>query len=200
MTPFKRLIDILSALFLGLVLSPLILWVALRVLIKDGRPIFFVSERMKTPQKAFGLVKFRTMQTGSNDGMATGGDKNRRVTDNGAVLRAKRLDELPQLWNLLLGHVSLVGPRPPLRRYVEQHPEVYREVLKARPGITGLASLVYHRHEEILLERCTTAEETDQIYVRACVPRKAALDIIYRDNHNTCWDFVIMYQTVFGRR
>lgn len=200
MTPFKRLIDILSAVFLGTLLSPLILWVALLILIKDGRPVFFVSERMKTPQTAFGLVKFRTMQEGSNDGMATGGDKSAQVTETGAFLRSKRLDELPQLWNLLLGHVSLVGPRPPLRRYVEQFPDLYREVLKARPGITGLASLVYHRHEALLLARCETAEETDRIYSRACVPRKAELDILYRDNHNVCWDFAIMFQTVFGRR
>ncbi|TCK99847.1 lipopolysaccharide/colanic/teichoic acid biosynthesis glycosyltransferase [Shimia isoporae] len=200
MTPFKRLIDILSALVLGTVLLPLILWVALLILLREGRPIFFVSERMKTPDKAFGLVKFRTMHQGSNDGMATGGDKTSRVTATGAMLRAKRLDELPQLWNLLLGHVSLVGPRPPLRRYVERFPEIYSEVLKARPGITGLASLVYHKHEALLLSRCKTPEETDRIYARACVPRKAALDVIYRDNHNVCWDFSIMFQTVFGRR
>ncbi|WP_270725258.1 sugar transferase [Shimia sp. Alg240-R146] len=200
MTPFKRLIDILSTPFLGLVLLPVIIWVALLVLIRDGRPIFFGSELMKTPEKGFGLVKFRTMNLGSVDGMATGGDKSSRVTKTGAFLRAKRLDELPRLWNLFLGHVSLVGPRPPLRRYVEQFPEIYYEVLKARPGITGLASLVYHRHEALLLDRCETAEETDRIYCRVCVPRKAKLDVIYRDNHNVFWDFSIMYQTVFGRR
>lgn len=182
------------------VLAPVIVIVALTILIRDGRPLFFVSERMKTPDQPFQLVKFRTMHSGSNDGLATGGNKGTRVTVTGAKLRAKRLDELPQLWNVLKGDISFVGPRPPLRRYVEQSPALYREVLKARPGITGLASLCYHKHEERLLADCATPQETDALYLRICVPRKARLDILYRDRRTVCWDFVIMYQTVFGRR
>ncbi len=200
MTPFKRLVDVLSALALGFVLSPLIVGVAVVLLIREGRPLFFIGKRMKTPQHSFGLVKFRTMKEANDDGLATGGNKASQVTPTGKILRAKRLDELPQLWNLLRGDVSLVGPRPPLKRYVEKFPDLYAEVLKARPGITGLASLCFHRHEEWLLARCETPEETDEIYCRSCVPRKAHLDILYRDHHNVCWDFVIMYQTVFGRR
>ncbi len=199
-TPLKRILDVLSALVLGVVLAPVIGVVALLILVRDGRPLFFVSERMKTPDQPFRLVKFRTMHSGSNDGLATGGNKGARVTPTGAKLRAKRLDELPQLWNVLKGDISFVGPRPPLRRYVEQDPELYREVLKARPGITGLASLCYHKHEERLLADCATPEETDALYRRVCVPRKARLDILYRDRRTVCWDFVIMFQTVFGRR
>lgn len=199
-TPLKRLLDVVSVFVLGAVLAPVIVIVALTILIRDGRPVFFVGERMKTPTQAFGLVKFRTMHLASDDGVATGGNKSGRVTDTGRVLRAKRLDELPQLWNVLKGDISLVGPRPPLRRYVEQFPALYGEVLKARPGITGLASLCYHKHEERLLADCATPEETDALYRRVCVPRKAQLDILYRDRSNICWDFVIMYQTVFGRR
>lgn len=200
MTPFKRFLDLASVAVLSLVLAPVIVAVALVILIRDGRPVFFIGERMKTPTRAFGLVKFRTMTQASDDGLATGGNKSGRVTATGRILRAKRLDELPQLWNVLRGDISFVGPRPPLRRYVEHFPGLYGEVLKARPGITGLATLYYHSHEERLLATCATPQETDALYRRVCVPRKAQLDIIYRDRRTVCWDFVIMYHTVFGRR
>ena len=126
-----------------------------------------------------------------------------RITSTGAWLRAKRLDEFPQLWNILKGDLSFVGPRPPLRQYVEQDPELYGQVLKSRPGVTGLASIVYHKHEAMLLERCATAEETDAVYSRVCVPAKARLDLIYQRHQNMCYDFDLVFQTIgnlFRRR
>lgn len=200
MTPLKRLFDLASACFLTLVLLPVLILVAVIILIRDGRPVFFVGERMKSGTQSFGLLKFRTMKPKSDDGVATGGDKSAQITTTGRMLRRTRLDELPQLWNVFRGDISFVGPRPPLRRYVEKFPELYGEVLKARPGITGLASLRYHKHEERLLAECDSAEETEDIYCRVCVPRKAHLDLLYRDNRNICWDFAIMYRTVFKAR
>ncbi|WP_425097737.1 sugar transferase [Tropicibacter sp. S64] len=197
MTPFRRLIDILSAFVLGTVLLPVILWVTALLLIKEGRPLLYKAERMKTPDKGFLLWKFRTMRPDSGDRGVSGGDKTGRITKTGAMLRRKRLDELPQLWNLLRGDVSLVGPRPPLRRYVEMYPEIYADVLKARPGITGLASVVYHKHEEALLARCRTAEETEAVYCRRCIPAKARIDRLYEPKRNTCTDFRVMFATVF---
>lgn len=199
-TPLKRIFDLASAFVLTTVLLPVVICVALMILVRDGRPVFFVGERMKTPTRAFGLVKFRTMKPASDDGVATGGEKTDRITSTGHFLRRTRLDELPQLWNVFRGDISFVGPRPPLRRYVEMFPALYGEVLKARPGITGLASLRYHRHEERLLADCKTPEDTESIYCRVCVPRKAQLDILYRDNRTLCWDFAIMYRTVFKGR
>ncbi|CAN0583525.1 unnamed protein product, partial [Ectocarpus sp. 12 AP-2014] len=125
-----------------------------------------------------------------------GGDKARRVTPEGAWLRAKRLDEFPQLWNILRGDLSFVGPRPPLREYVERFPDIYGEVLKSRPGVTGLATIVYHKHENALLERCATPEETDAVYTRTCVPRKARLDLIYQKHRSVRADFDIVFQTI----
>ena len=199
MTLSKRLFDILVALLLGAFLSPVILGLALWIRVRDGAPVFYISERMKTPDQGFGLVKFRTMTVVETDSGVSGGDKSARITRTGQMLRGKRLDELPQLWNVLKGDISFVGPRPPLRQYVEQFPEVYGEVLKARPGITGLATLVYHAHEEQLLSRCATRDETDAVYARACVPRKARLDLIYRDNRNLCWDAILMWRTAMPR-
>ena len=99
----------------------------------------------------------------------------------GRFLRRSRLDEVPQLWNVLKGDMSFVGPRPPLRLYVERFPELYAKVLQSRPGVTGLATLVFHRHEEKLLAACRSAAETDAVYARRCVPRKARIDLIYQN-------------------
>ncbi|WP_136443332.1 sugar transferase [Pacificoceanicola onchidii] len=197
MTPFRRLIDILSAFVLGAVLMPVIIWVSLLLLIKEGRPLLYKAERMKTPDQAFLLWKFRTMKPDAGDRGVSGGDKSSRITATGAMLRRKRLDELPQLWNLLRGDVSLVGPRPPLRRYVEMYPEIYREVLRSRPGITGLASVVFHKREEVLLEQCQTAEDTEAVYCRRCIPTKARIDKLYEPKRNICTDFRVMFATVF---
>lgn len=197
MTWDKRLFDLICALGLSILLAPLILWVTLRVLIRQGRPVLYISERMKSPTEAFQLWKFRTMTVVETDSGVSGGDKSMRITETGAFLRKYRLDELPQLWNILRGDISFVGPRPPLRRYVEMYPELYGRVLAARPGITGLATLAYHKTEERLLDGTRSAAETEEIYCRRCVPRKARLDLIYARDHNLCRDFRLMCATVF---
>lgn len=199
MTPAKRIFDIAAALGLGLLLAPLILGVALAVWLRDGRPVFYLSERMQTPGRAFRLWKFRTMTVVERDSGVSGGDKAARITPTGRLLRRWRLDELPQLWNVLCGDMSFVGPRPPLRRYVEAFPALYEEVLQAKPGITGLATLVYHAEEERLLAPCRSAAETEAVYVRRCVPRKARLDRIYAARRSLCLDLWLMFATVLRR-
>lgn len=199
MTPAKRLFDILAALTLAVVLAPVILVTALVLLILDGRPIFYVAERMKTPTQGFNLIKFRTMKPALQDSGVSGGEKTARITRTGRFLRRTRLDEFPQLWNVLRGDISLVGPRPPLRQYVERFPRIYGEVLKSRPGITGLASVYFHAHEERLLARSRSRAETDAIYCRACIPRKARLDLIYQKQRTLCMDVALLFKTVFKR-
>ncbi len=203
MTLSKRLMDILLALFFIVLLSPLVLYVAIRVILADGRPIFYRSERMKSATKSFYLWKFRTMTVVDQDGGVSGGDKAARITPLGARLRHYRADEMPQLWNILKGDISFVGPRPPLRRYVELRPDLYEKVLRSRPGVTGLATLAYHPTEERLLAACDSAEETEDVYLRRCVPMKARLDLIYADNRSNCYDLKLIWQTiarVFRRR
>ena len=199
MTPGKRAFDISFALLLALLLWPVIAIIALLILLRDGGPVFYVAERMQTPDRAFGLVKFRTMRTAAGDSGVTGGDKAGRITRTGRVLRRTRLDELPQLWNILRGDMSFVGPRPPLRRYVELRPKLYARVLASRPGVTGLASLTYADHEDRLLARCQSADETEAVYVRSCVPRKARLDLIWQARRNLCLDLWIMWETLRRR-
>jgi len=186
MTLGKRLFDILFSIYLMAFLAPVIAVVTVQCLRRQGRPLLYGSERMRTPDRAFTLWKFRTMAHDPDDVGVTGGDKAMRITPYGAWLRRRRLDELPQLWNILRGDCSFVGPRPPLRRYVEMFPDLYARVLRSRPGITGLASLVYSPHEERVLSECTSAAETEAEYIRVCVPRKAALDLLYQ-RHRTFW-------------
>lgn len=199
MTPGKRLFDLVVALLLAVVLVPVAAVMALVILLLDGRPVFYLSERMKTPQQGFRLVKFRSMTVVNGDSGVSGGDKASRITRTGAFLRRSRLDEVPQLWNVLKGDISFVGPRPPLRQYVERFPALYAEVLKSRPGITGLATIVFHRHEDWLLARSRSPAETDAIYARACVPRKARLDLIYQRRRTLWLDIWLMLKTVFRR-
>ena len=196
MTLGKRLVDVSLALVLAVVLAlpfaGLVLWLWLT----EGRPIFYVSERMRAPDRPFLLWKLRTMTVVPPEQGVSGGDKQARITRAGAFLRRYRLDEVPQLWNVLKGDMSFVGPRPPLRLYVERHPAIYAQVLQSRPGITGLATLIYHRHEERILARCQTKEETDAVYSRRCVPQKARIDLIYQRRRTLLWDLGLMAQTL----
>lgn len=203
MTWRKRIFDLFFASLLVAILGPILLGLLVWLLIKEGRPIFYVAERMKGVDEPFMLWKFRTMSVVDEDTGVSGGDKDMRITRRGAWLRRRRLDELPQLWNIIRGDLSFVGPRPPLREYVERYPALYAQVLKSRPGVTGLASIVYHGHEDALLRRCRTPEQTDSVYSRVCVPAKARLDLIYQRHQSICYDFDLVFQTIgnlFQRR
>jgi lipopolysaccharide/colanic/teichoic acid biosynthesis glycosyltransferase len=194
-TPGKRALDLALALLLLVPLGLVGAVLATLALLRQGRPILYGAERMREVDRAFTLWKLRSMAPAARDAGVTGGDKAARITPFGAWLRRWRLDELPQLWNVLAGEISFVGPRPPLRRYVELRPELYARVLRSRPGITGLASLVYAAHEERLLARCATAEETEALYLRACVPRKARIDLIYQRNRSLALDLRLIAWT-----
>jgi len=184
------------------VVSPLVLLGlligTLLVLIREGRPVFFASHRMNAPDQQFVLWKFRTMGAIAQDAGVTGGDKAGRVTVTGRILRLTRLDELPQAWNVVRGDIRLVGPRPPLPEYVRRFPDVYSEVLRSRPGITGLATLTYKDTEAKLLADCETAQQTDAVYTRRCIPKKARLDLIYQRNQSAYYDLKLMWLTLKG--
>lgn len=195
MTLQKRLLDIVLTLVLVLLLALPFFCVLVVLLITEGRPLFYVSERMQTPTKGFSLIKLRTMRPAAGDSGVTGGDKGDRIPPVYRLLRKSRFDEVPQLWNVLRGDMSFVGPRPPLRLYVEAFPEIYAQVLRNRPGITGLASLRFHAHEEHLLAQTQTAAQTDHVYRTRCVPRKARLDLIYQRHQSLCFDLSLIAET-----
>ena len=196
MTLQKRLFDLVVALAILPLVVSLMAGVLMVLAATQGRPFFYAAERMKTPTQSFRLWKFRTMTVVAADAGVSGADKAARITPAGRVLRRLRLDELPQIWNILRGDISFVGPRPPLRCYVERFPEIYGQVLQSRPGVTGLASIHYHRHEEWLLARSRSAAETDRIYCRRCIPAKARLDLIYARHASVCFDLRLILRTL----
>lgn len=194
----ERLFDLIVLFAVSPLVLAGILVGALLVLKRDGRPVFYRSQRMSAPDRQFTLWKLRTMGASEHDTGVTGGDKANRVTATGGVLRLTRLDELPQAWNVLCGDIRLVGPRPPLPQYVRRFPETYAKVLRTRPGITGLATLKYKDTEARLLADCTTPQETEAVYTRRCIPKKARLDLIYQRHQSVFFDLKLMWLTVKG--
>ncbi|MFC0199471.1 sugar transferase [Paracoccus rhizosphaerae] len=192
----KRTFDVVLALLLLIPLSVVMLGVAAVLLVLQGRPIFYAAHRMRSPNQPFTQWKFRTMLCEEGDFGATGAHKAWRITPMGRFLRRSRIDELPQLINILKGDMSFVGPRPPLREYVERFPAVYGQVLHSRPGVTGLATLIYHRHEDRILARCKSAQATEAAYYRRCLPAKLKIDLIYQRHRNLRLDLWILWHTV----
>ena len=165
----------------------------------QGRPFLFSSERMRDGRRSFRLLKVRSMVPPAEGAAqsALGGDQNWRITPVGAVLRKSRLDEIPQILNVLKGEMKFIGPRPPLRKYVEKFPDLYEAVLaETPPGITGLATVLVHAREERLLDHCRTPDETEDVYQRRCIPIKAKLDLIYKKRRCLRLNAVILWMTV----
>lgn len=196
---WKRAFDIVLSIALLLVLAIPLFGIILYIKLQRDGDVFYLSERMKTPRQSFQLIKLRTMRppksAEENQGVS-GGDKSNRITPFGAFLRRYRLDEIPQLLNVIKGDMSIVGPRPPLRMYTDMFPDLYQEVLAVKPSITGLASIVYHKCESSLLSQAQTPEETNEIYVRRCIPRKAKIDLLYKENMSISLDIYILYLTL----
>jgi lipopolysaccharide/colanic/teichoic acid biosynthesis glycosyltransferase len=194
----KRILDLVLVVILSAILVVPFSILLVVMLFKEGLPLFYVAERMKGVGQPFSLWKLRTMTVSGRESGVSGGDKAARITPLGAFIRRARMDEVPQIWNVLKGDMSFVGPRPPLREYVERFPEIYGEVLKSPTGITGLASLRFHGREETLLAACLDAEETDRVYSERCVPQKARLDLIYQKNWSLCFDLALIWETGTG--
>jgi len=168
----KRVVDIVVAAAGIIMLSPLLAVVALAVLLMDGVPVLYQQERIGLGFRPFRLHKFRTMKVGADTiGPRVTAHNDPRVTRLGRFLRHTKLDELPQLYNVLRGDMSLVGPRPEVGRYVQMFHDDYRDILHVRPGVTDLASMAF-RHESELLHGNGNTEE---IYVRSVLPEKIRL-------------------------
>ena len=186
----KRLFDIAVSAAVLLLGMPLLIVIGALVWIDSGRPVFFAQERAGRGFKRFRIWKFRSMRAdASGPPVTVAGDS--RVTRLGTILRAVKLDELPQFWNVLRGDMSLVGSRPEVPEYVELYREQYSRVLTMRPGITDLASLVYRQEESILAAH----PDPEKHYREVVLPAKLKLSEDYMARQSLALDVAILFRT-----
>jgi len=189
----KRAFDILFSIIGLVILSPAFLLVAVFIKIDSNGPVFYKQSRVGKNNKDFILYKFRTMNVGSDkEGLLTVGNNDSRITKTGYLLRKYKLDELPQLMNVLKGDMSFVGPRPEVRKYVSLYNEEQKKVLTSRPGITDVASIEY-RNENELLEKTSNPEE---FYVKEVMPDKLKMNIMYINDRSFFKDIKIIFKTI----
>ncbi|HEX3999289.1 MAG TPA: sugar transferase [Pirellulales bacterium] len=189
----KRLFDICAAALGLLILSPVLFALAVAVKINSRGPVFFRQERIGRGFRPFRIFKFRTMVVDApqRGGQITSGHDDPRITRIGRFLRRWKLDELPQLINVVAGEMSLVGPRPEVQRYVEMFRSDYAEILRIRPGITDLASIKF-RDEASLF---SGGKDPEQIYVQQILPEKLSLAHEYVARSSFGFDLRILFQT-----
>ena len=189
----KRTFDICSSLIGLLVLSPLLILFSIAIKISSCGPVFFLQKRVGKDGKLFTLIKFRSMIV-EHDNISTAtarGDA--RITKIGEFLRKYKLDELPELWNVIKGEMSLVGPRPDVPGYADKLVGRDRDILKLRPGITGAASIKYVNEEEILASQENPQKYNDEVIF----PDKVKVNLDYYENQSFWLDIKIIFATIF---
>ncbi|MBI3236042.1 MAG: sugar transferase [Bacteroidetes bacterium] len=188
----KRLFDILVAITGLLVLSPLFLFLAIYIKLTSEGPVFYRQWRVGIDNKEFRLFKFRSMYVDADKrGLLTVGGKDPRVTKAGYLLRKYKFDEFPQLINVLLGDMSLVGPRPEVRKYVDYYTTEQMRVLSVKPGMTDNASIEYIDENELLAK----AKDPEDFYIKELIPKKTAIYLDYVNNQSFILDIQIIFKT-----
>jgi len=189
----KRIIDLFFAFSAIIILIPLFLLISILIKSTSKGPIFFIQNRVGRDAVIFKMIKFRTMyiDQNSNSTISVRGDK--RITKIGAFLRRYKFDELPELINVMLGDMSLVGPRPDVPGYADKLVGSFRVILKLRPGLTGPASLKYFNEEEILAQRKDPKHYNDTVIF----PNKVRINLDYYHNQSIWLDIKIIFATIF---
>lgn len=191
----KRLFDIILSSLGLLILSPIFAIVAIWIKLDSSGPIFYRQVRVGRYNQDFRIFKFRSMRVGSDKGsLVTIGGRDPRITTSGYFIRKFKIDELPQLINVLIGDMSLVGPRPEVRHYVNYWTPEQMHVLDVRPGITDPASIKF-RNENELLEK---AENPEKYYIEVIMQEKIRLYLEYVNQHNLFYDLKIIFQTFWA--
>ena len=190
---FKRVLDLLLAVLLLIILLIPIAVISVVVKCTSSGPVFFRQERVTTYGKHFKILKFRTMvQNAESMGAAVTTDNDSRVTKVGRVLRKYRLDELPQIFNVLSGNMTIVGARPEVPQYVERYEKEYYATLLMPAGITSLASILYKDEEKLLGQ----SEDTDKVYIEQILPEKMKYNLQYVKDFSFLTDIKLMVRTV----
>ncbi|MDY5534065.1 sugar transferase [Butyricimonas virosa] len=188
----KRVFDVLASGLGLLVISPVFLFLAVWIKLDSKGPVFYRQVRVGRGNKDFRIFKFRSMRVGSDKkGLITVGGHDPRVTRSGYFIRKYKLDEFPQLINVFTGDMSLVGPRPEVRKYVDMYTAEQMHVLDVKPGVTSLASIRY-RNENELLEK---AADPDRYYVEVVMQDKLAIDLEYVRKASLGYDIKLIFHT-----
>lgn len=191
----KRLFDILFSVLVLLIITPIL--VLISILIKAGSkgPVFFRQVRIGKGGKEFNIFKFRTMFLDADKkGLLTIGGRDPRVTTVGYYLRKFKMDELPQFLNVFLGDMSIVGPRPEVKKYVEMYTQEQRKVLSVRPGITDYASILYKNENDVL----ASYPNPEKAYIEIVMPHKLKINLDYIANQSFWMDLKIIALTAKG--
>jgi lipopolysaccharide/colanic/teichoic acid biosynthesis glycosyltransferase len=188
----KRLFDIFFSLIALIIMLPFFIFISIFIKLGSAGPVFYTQQRVGKNNRDFKLWKFRSMKTGSDKkGLITIGD-DIRVTGTGRFLRKYKLDELPQLLNIIGGDMSIVGPRPEVRKYVDLYNQEQLRVLSVKPGLTDYASLKYFNESEILKQY----EDANKAYIEIIMPAKLKLNLEYIDDKKFGKDIGIILKTI----
>ena len=189
----KRFFDLTFSLIGILILFPLMLIISLVIKLDSKGPIFFIQNRVGKGGKLFPMIKFRSMSVFQTSKSTVSVKGDIRITKVGSFIRKYKLDELPELWNVLLGHMSIVGPRPDVKGFADELKGEDRKILNLRPGITGPASLKYANEEELL-----SYQENPEVYNKKVIfPDKVRINLDYYYNQNLILDLKIIFATIF---
>ena len=189
----KRVFDITCSLIGIIFLLPFFIIISSSIIVLDGLPVFYFQLRVGKNNRDFKLFKFRSMyKDADKKGLLTVGGRDPRVTPVGYYLRKYKLDELPQLVNVLLGTMSLVGPRPEVRKYVEMYTKEQLQVLSVKPGITDVASIKFINENELLAQ----SSDPETTYITTIMPQKLALNLEYIANQGIITDLKIILNTI----
>jgi lipopolysaccharide/colanic/teichoic acid biosynthesis glycosyltransferase len=189
----KRLFDIIFSFFGLVILLPLFVIVSIFILLDDGLPIFYKQTRIGKNFKPFTLLKFRSMyQNKTSDSLITIGNRDERITKSGYFIRKYKIDELPQLINVLIGNMSIVGPRPEVKKYVDLYDVQQQQILSIKPGITDYASIVYSNENELLAK----SQEPEKTYIQEVMPHKLSLNLKYLNEQSFMTDIKIIFNTI----
>ena len=189
----KRIFDLLFAVLGVILLFPILIIISCIIKLTSKGSVFFIQERVGKEGKTFRMIKFRSMHVVNKSYSTISVKGDIRITKTGAVLRRYKLDELPALWNVLVGDMSLVGPRPDVSGYADKLEGEDRNILKLRPGITGPASLKFANEEELLSKQGSPEKYNDEIIY----PEKVRINLDYYYNHNLWIDIKIIFATIF---
>lgn len=188
----KRLFDIIVSILVLAIIWPVLLVIAISIIIESTGGVFFKQQRVGRGERVFWIYKFRTMSPDSESkGLLTVGGRDTRITQVGYYLRKFKLDELAQLFNILKGDMSWVGPRPEVPKYVNMYTEEQKIVLSIRPGLTDYASLAFINENEILQK----SPHPEQTYINEIMPTKLQMNLRYIKEKSLLTDFKIMWKT-----